>query len=60
MTYPRGDGNFGYDPLFFVPDKGKTFAEMTVDEKNAISHRGQALRKLLAELPTWWKKMENE
>ena len=36
--------------------QGKTFAEMTVDEKNAISHRGQALRKLLAELPTWWKK----
>ena len=60
LTYPRGDGDFGYDPLFFVPDKGKTFAEMTVDEKNAISHRGQALRKLLAELPTWWKKMENE
>ena len=46
--------------FFFVPDKGKTFAEMTVDEKNAISHRGQALRKLLAELPSWWKKMENE
>ena len=60
LTYPRGDGNFGYDPLYFVPDKGKTFAEMTVDEKNAISHRGQALRKLLTELPTWWKKMENE
>ena len=34
--------------------------QLTVDEKNAISHRGQALRKLLAELPTWWKKMENE
>ena len=56
----RGEGNFGYDPLFFVSDKGKTFAEMTVDEKNAISHRGQALRKLLAELPAWWKKMENK
>lgn len=60
LTYPQGKGNFGYDPLFFVPDKGKTFAEMTVDEKNAISHRGQSLRKLLTELPAWWKKMENK
>lgn len=56
----RGEGTFGYDPLFFVPEKGKTFAEMTVEEKNAISHRGQALRKLLKELPAWWKKMESE
>ena len=37
-----------------------TSGNVIVDEKNAISHRGQALRKLLAELPTWWKKMENE
>ena len=44
--------------LFLIRERH--FAEMTVDEKNAISHRGQALRKLLAELPTWWKKMENE
>lgn len=60
LTSLRGEGTFGYDPLFFVPDKGKTFAEMTVDEKNAISHRGQALKKLLQELPVWWQKMENE
>ncbi|WP_297816392.1 XTP/dITP diphosphatase [uncultured Lactobacillus sp.] len=60
LTSPRGDGTFGYDPLFFVPEKGKTFAQMDVDEKNAISHRGQALRKLLEELPAWWKKMEKE
>lgn len=58
LTSPQGSGTFGYDPLFFVPEKGKTFAEMDVDEKNAISHRGQALRKLLQELPAWWKKME--
>ncbi|MCT7679692.1 MAG: non-canonical purine NTP pyrophosphatase, partial [Lactobacillus iners] len=51
------EGNFGYDPLFYVAEKGKTFAEMTVEEKNTISHRGIALRKLLAELPMWWKKM---
>ena len=59
LTYPQGAGTFGYDPLFFVPDKGKTFAEMTTTEKNSISHRGQALNNLLAALPSWWKKMED-
>lgn len=42
---PRGKGGFGYDPIFFVPEKGKTMAEMSVEEKNEISHRGIALRK---------------
>jgi len=42
---PRGAGGFGYDPVFFVPSLGKTFAEMTDGEKNAISHRGAALRR---------------
>ncbi len=42
-----GEGGFGYDPIFFVPSAGKTAAEMTRDEKNALSHRGQALRLLL-------------
>lgn len=42
---PRGAGGFGYDPVFFVPSLGKTFAEMTDGEKNALSHRGEALRK---------------
>ena len=37
---------FGYDPIFFVPDKGKTFAEMSEDEKNQISHRGRAFREM--------------
>ena len=36
-----GDNGFGYDPLFYVPEKGKTMAEMTMEEKNAISHRGK-------------------
>ncbi|MBN2030552.1 XTP/dITP diphosphatase [bacterium] len=39
-----GVGGFGYDPLFYVPEKGKTFAEMSREEKNAISHRGKAFR----------------
>ena len=39
---PAGDGGFGYDPVFLVPQWGKTFAELTMSEKNAISHRGKA------------------
>lgn len=40
----RGDNGFGYDPIFYVPDYGKTTAELSEDEKNEISHRGKALR----------------
>lgn len=42
----KGNNGFGYDPVFYIPDKEKTLAEMTSDEKNEISHRGMALRKL--------------
>lgn len=45
-----GNEGFGYDPLFFVPEYKKTFAEMTSDEKNTISHRGIALEKLKSKL----------
>ena len=48
MNRPRGDGGFGYDPLFWVPSQRRGMAELTLEEKNAISHRGQALKKLLA------------
>ena len=44
----QGEGGFGYDPLFFVPECGCSSAELPADEKNARSHRGQALRKLVA------------
>ncbi|WPU23731.1 XTP/dITP diphosphatase [Cedecea neteri] len=44
---PVGQGGFGYDPIFYVPSEGKTAAELTRDEKSAISHRGQALKLLL-------------
>ncbi len=40
----RGEGGFGYDPLFFYPPADKTFAEMTPEEKNMVSHRGKAIR----------------
>ncbi len=48
---PRGTDGFGYDPLFLVPELGKTFAELTMEEKNRISHRGRALRRALQLLP---------
>jgi XTP/dITP diphosphohydrolase len=49
-TEPHGKGGFGYDPVFFVPPLGKTLAQLSVDEKNAISHRARALHALLPEL----------
>lgn len=49
LTSPRGEGGFGYDPLFWVESHGKSFAEMTSEEKNAISHRANALKKFSAE-----------
>jgi XTP/dITP diphosphohydrolase len=47
---PRGSGGFGYDPYFLVNELGKTAAELAPQEKNGISHRGQALQKLLVML----------
>lgn len=44
LLSPRGTNGFGYDPLFYVPEYKKTFAELTAEEKNAISHRAVALR----------------
>ncbi len=46
ISNARGTGGFGYDPLFYLPEFGKTAAELTADEKNAISHRGKASRLL--------------
>lgn len=51
---PRGEHGFGYDPIFFVPELGQTYAELASDTKNHISHRGRAARHartLLAEWP---------
>ncbi len=44
---PAGDGGFGYDPIFYLPEYGRTMAQLPASEKHAISHRGQAFRKLL-------------
>lgn len=47
---PLGQGGFGYDPYFWLPGSGKTAAQLTHDEKNQLSHRGQALRMLVEKL----------
>ncbi len=50
LTEEKGEGGFGYDPLFLFPSLGKTFAELTREEKHEVSHRGNALRILKDEL----------
>jgi XTP/dITP diphosphohydrolase len=50
IAEPRGNGGFGYDPHFYIPSLGKCAAELTSEEKNAMSHRGQALRALVEKL----------
>ena len=50
---PMGEGGFGYDPVFLVPEKAKTFGQLTAEEKSAISHRGKALQAFAAKLETY-------
>lgn len=52
LDAPRGTDGFGYDPVFFVSGVGKTFAELNREEKNKLSHRGKAFRKLLSTIGT--------
>jgi XTP/dITP diphosphohydrolase len=52
LNQGRGDGGFGYDPLFWLPEFDCTMAELSVDIKNRISHRGQALRQVIEYLST--------
>ena len=47
LESPRGHGGFGYDPIFFIPELKRTFAQLSSDEKNSLSHRGKAFRRLL-------------
>ena len=53
---PMGDGGFGYDPVFLVPEKGKTFGQLSAEEKSAISHRGKALAAFAEKLGTYLQK----
>ena len=50
LAQRRGDGGFGYDPVFFVPEENLTFAEMSLDHKREIGHRGRALERLKSQL----------
>jgi len=51
---PRGAGGFGFDPVMFIPEFGKTFAELPVDVKNANSHRGRSAQQMLALMRANW------
>ena len=53
---PMGEGGFGYDPVFFVPELKKTFGQLTAEEKSAISHRGKALASFSEKLATYLQK----
>ncbi len=55
LDYYQGTGGFGYDPMFYVKEFDKTFAETTAEEKNSISHRGKSMR----EFATWLNSLEN-
>lgn len=50
LEAPRGESGFGYDPLFLIPERNQTAAELTSEVKNHLSHRGQALRQLVTKL----------
>jgi XTP/dITP diphosphohydrolase len=50
LTERRGEGGFGYDPVFYVPEHGCSAAQLTAEQKNAISHRGKALHDMLHQL----------
>ena len=56
----KGLGGFGYDPIFYVVEEGKTFAEMTIEKKNIISHRGRAIKKLMPILSSYFKSSDKE
>ncbi|MGL4666506.1 MAG: RdgB/HAM1 family non-canonical purine NTP pyrophosphatase [Saezia sp.] len=50
----KGDGGFGYDPLMMIPDLGKTVAELSIGEKNRLSHRAQAMQQMQQLMRTYW------
>lgn len=54
LSERQGSGGFGYDPVFWVPETGRTFAEMTLEEKQACSHRGKALEAARRVLEEWY------
>lgn len=59
LTAPRGTGGFGYDPLFYYEPLDKTFAELTAEEKNSISHRAESMHAFAGELKKYLKNFPN-
>lgn len=59
LTELHGNGGFGYDPLFFYPPAGKTFAELSASEKNTVSHRAVAMERFAAEFSVFLEKQES-
>ncbi len=55
LDEPKGENGFGYDPIFYVIEAGKTYAEMTPKEKNIYSHRAKAMQKLARIMPSVWR-----
>jgi XTP/dITP diphosphohydrolase len=53
LDAPRGTGGFGYDPIFYCPPLGATFAEITAEAKHAVSHRGRAMAQARELLRRW-------
>jgi XTP/dITP diphosphohydrolase len=54
LTQRRGENGFGYDPLFFLPKLNSAMAELTDEQKNSVSHRGRAMRQMMAQFESWW------
>ena len=54
LTSPRGKNGFGYDPLFYVEKFDCSMAELTAEQNNSISHRGQAIEEFLQHFAEWW------
>ena len=57
---PMGEGGFGYDPVFFVPEKAKTFAQLSAEEKGELSHRGKALAAFTEQLKEYLESLETK
>lgn len=57
---PAGQGGFGYDPILYLPEFGRTSAQLTMEEKNRISHRGKALQAMKAALRAWIERTQDE
>ena len=56
----RGDNGFGYDPIFFIPELDMTFDEMSIQQKQKVSHRGNAIRAMKKELAAFIKNIQTE